>query len=325
VRAKWTAAALALPVIAGLIAVVAWYIAERGIAPELAWAVLPAFLLEVILYGLSGTPAVRARFASVSDIRLALGLTLVAPASYILLTAPLGNFHLWQFAGVTALAGMASFWYIALPRSLGADLGYLALIAAPILFKTFNQLYPDPSPRLPGETVGVLMWYRTMLVSVLCIRRMEGIGFGFLPARRDWVIGVRNFLWFLVPGFALALAIGFTQVKDVRFDGRLLLLSILTFAGVLWVLAVAEEFIFRGLLQQHLARLFRSNTAGLVVASIIFGCGHLAYRQFPNWRFALLATLAGIFYGRAFLQAGSIRAAMVTHALVVTTWKMFFS
>lgn len=317
--------ALALPVIAGLSAVVAWYIADRGIAPELAWAVLPAFLLEVILYVLSGVPGIRERFTALADTRIALGLTLIAPASYALLTIPIGAFQLWQFGAITAMAGMSSFWYIAVPRGVWGDLGYLALIAAPILFKTFNQLYPDAAPRLPGETVGVLMWYRTMLIGVLCIRRMEGIGFGFLPARRDWAIGVRNFLWFLVPGFALAIAVGFTQVKDVRFDARLLLLSVVTFAGVLWVLAVAEEFIFRGLLQQHLARLFRSNTAGLVVASVIFGCGHLAYRQFPNWKFALLATLAGLFYGRAFLQAGSIRAAMVTHALVVTTWKMFFS
>jgi membrane protease YdiL (CAAX protease family) len=302
-----------------------WYVADRGIPPEVAWAVLPAFLLEVVLYVLSGVPAVRERLTEMADSRIALLLTALAPASYALLSLPLGVFDPLHLGAVTLMGAMASFWYVTLPRSLGADLGYLALIAAPILFKTFDQFYPDPTPRVPGQIVGALMWYRTMLVSVLCIRRMDGIGFGFLPERKDWLIGVRNFLWFLVPGVALALAIEFTKVKDVRWDGRLLLLTLLTFAGGLWVLAVAEEFIFRGLLQQHLARLFRSNTAGLVVASLIFGSGHLAYRQFPNWKFALLATLAGMFYGRAFLQAGSIRAAMVTHALVFTTWKMFFS
>jgi membrane protease YdiL (CAAX protease family) len=164
-----------------------------------------------------------------------------------------------------------------------------------------------------------------MLASVLCIRRMEGVGFGFLPHRREWLIGVRNFLLFIVPGFTVAILIGFTHVRDVTWDGRLLVLTVLTFLGVLWVLAVAEEFLFRGLLQQHLTRAFKSSTAGLIVASVIFGCGHLAYRHFPNWRFAVLATLAGIFYGRAFMEARSIRAAMVTHALVVTTWKMFLS
>jgi uncharacterized protein len=49
----------------------------------------------------------------------------------------------------------------------------------------------------------------------------------------------------------------------------------------------------------------------------------LWYRQFPNWKFVLLATCAGLFYGRAYIQARSIRAAMVTHALVVTVWKVF--
>jgi hypothetical protein len=38
-----------------------------------------------------------------------------------------------------------------------------------------------------------------------------------------------------------------------------------------------------------------------------------------------MAATAGIFYGLAFRQARSIRASMVTHALVVTSWRIFFS
>jgi membrane protease YdiL (CAAX protease family) len=52
---------------------------------------------------------------------------------------------------------------------------------------------------------------------------------------------------------------------------------------------------------------------------------HLPFRQFPNWRFAILAGVAGIFYGLAFLKAKSVRASMVTHALLVTTWRVFFA
>jgi len=37
-----------------------------------------------------------------------------------------------------------------------------------------------------------------------------------------------------------------------------------------------------------------------------------------------LAATLGWFCGRARNQAGSIRAAMVTHTLVVTTWRAFF-
>mgnify|MGYP003336495315 CR=1 FL=1 len=45
----------------------------------------------------------------------------------------------------------------------------------------------------------------------------------------------------------------------------------------------------------------------------------------PRRRFALLAAVAGVFYGMAFRTGKGIRAAMVTHALTVTTWKTFFS
>jgi hypothetical protein len=51
----------------------------------------------------------------------------------------------------------------------------------------------------------------------------------------------------------------------------------------------------------------------------------LPFRHFPNWRFAIVGGVSGIFYGLAFLKARSVRAGMVTHALVVTTWRLFFS
>src|SRR5207249_1374787 len=39
---------------------------------------------------------------------------------------------------------------------------------------------------------------------------------------------------------------------------------------------------------------------------------------------APVAAVAGVFYGLSFRQAHSIRASMVTHALAVTAWRMFF-
>jgi membrane protease YdiL (CAAX protease family) len=100
---------------------------------------------------------------------------------------------------------------------------------------------------------------------------------------------------------------------------------LLTFFGVLWVLALGEEFFFRGLMQQWITGWVGNEWAGLIGTAIIFGAAHLWYRTFPNWRFAAIAGLAGIFYGLAFRQAKSIRASMVTHALTVTAWRTFFS
>ena len=39
---------------------------------------------------------------------------------------------------------------------------------------------------------------------------------------------------------------------------------------------------------------------------------------------AVLAGVMGVFYGLAYRTGGGVRAAMVAHALVVTTWKTFF-
>jgi membrane protease YdiL (CAAX protease family) len=198
-------------------------------------------------------------------------------------------------------------------------------MAAPVLLKLFDPVYPDPAPRIPMQTVGVIMWYRTGILAVLVLREIEGIGFGLLPTRLDWAIGARNFLFFLVPGLLVAYGLEFVRPTMPEFTLRVAGNAVLYFIGTLWFLAVAEEFFFRGLLQQTLVRVLNSKWVGLVVASILFGLVHLGFREFPNWRMTLLATVAGMFYGLAYMQAGSIRAAMVTHALVVTLWRVFLS
>ena len=93
----------------------------------------------------------------------------------------------------------------------------------------------------------------------------------------------------------------------------------------IWVVALAEEFLFRGLLQQRLSLWLRSSPAGCIMASIAFGLVHLPFGRFPNWRFALLAGIAGLFYGRAYAKSGGIRAAMVAHALMNTCAQMLFT
>ena len=90
------------------------------------------------------------------------------------------------------------------------------------------------------------------------------------------------------------------------------------------MVALSEELFFRGLLQQWLEEWTGTAWAGLLLASLAFGAVHLGFRQFPNWKFASLAAIAGVFYGIAFRRGGGIRAAMVAHALVVTTWRTLF-
>jgi hypothetical protein len=160
---------------------------------------------------------------------------------------------------------------------------------------------------------------------MLWFRRVQGIGLGFLPSRAEWGIGIRNYLYFLPAGLPLALWIGLVRFRPVPVEWwKALPLALGTFLGMLWVVALPEEFFFRGLLQQWLCRWLGNRTLGLVMASVAFGLIHLPFRSFPNWRFALVAAIAGFFYGRAYSQSGSIRAAMVAHALMNTTNQMLF-
>jgi membrane protease YdiL (CAAX protease family) len=291
-----------------------------------AAAALPAFLLEVAFYSSLASERIRARFEKLPPALFAGILTIAAVLPYSLATIAFGTFRLQVLGIIALLAGAVSFWYILLPKKPGADLLLLIFMATIWLSKLFPLWYVSPYPKLYLPVLGQLMWFRTGLFAMLSIRRVKGIGFGFWPTAREWKIGIVHFVIFLPLAAILAKLIGFASPRTSPLGWeKTSLLAIGTFFGVLWVLALAEEFFFRGLLQQWLVSWTRSESLGLIFASLIFGSVHVFYRTFPNWKLAMLAALAGICYGLAFSRARSIRASMVTHALIVTTWKIFFA
>lgn len=257
----------------------------------------------------------------------ALALQISALVPYSIYALGSGTFHWRQFGWLALLTMAASAWYVLrTKKQFYADLLFLVLMAAVLLTKVFDQIYIQLSPRVPAEILGQLMWIRVGILSVLTIRGMTGINFGFLPTRKDWWVGIQQFVLFIPAAILIGVALRFAQPRPVYAEWwKVALLAAATFAGFLWVVGLSEEFFFRGMLQQLLVKRLKSTVAGLLLTSILFGLVHLPFRSFPNWRFALLATLAGVFYGLAYIRAGSIRAAMVTHALVVTTWRVFFA
>jgi uncharacterized protein len=291
-----------------------------------AAAALPAFVLEVVFYASLASDRIRARFERLPPPLFAVLLTVSAVLPYCLATLAFGTFRWQALASILALAAAVSFWYILLPKKPAADLLLLTFMAAVWIGKLFPLWYLSPYPKLYLPVLGQLMWFRTGLFALLSIRRVKGVGFGFWPLTREWKIGLVHFALFLPLAAALAWAIGFAgpRLPTLGWE-KTSLLAVGTFFGIFWVVALAEEFFFRGLLQQWLVSWTRSEWAGIIAASLIFGSVHIFYRLFPNWKLAALAALAGVCYGLAFRRARSIRASMVTHALVVTTWKIFFS
>jgi membrane protease YdiL (CAAX protease family) len=94
--------------------------------------------------------------------------------------------------------------------------------------------------------------------------------------------------------------------------------------AILFFTAWPEELLFRGLLQNFLSRAFNNNTAGWITASILFGFSHITNMHFPNWRYVLLATIAGLFYGWTWRKTGSIFASAIVHASVDILWHFLF-
>jgi membrane protease YdiL (CAAX protease family) len=302
------------------------YSQQQHIPFHLALLALPAFLLEATFYFALGQESWRTRFERLAPAVVALALTAAAAAPYCAASLAFGTFRWQSLAEIAGLAAVASFWYVVLPRKAGTDILFLLLMTVVFVANLAPHQYVNPHPKLRLDVLGRVMWIRTGAFAMLSVRRVKGVGFGFWPGRREWMIGLAYFGIFLPVAAGVAWLIGFTKphLPPAGWD-RVSVLALGTFFGTLWVLAVSEEFFFRGLLQQWMGEWLGNEWLGLGITSVIFGSAHLWLHAFPNWRTAILAGIMGVFCGLAFRQARSIRASMVTHALTVTVVKLFFS
>ena len=293
-----------------------WYARWKGIPNWAALPILAAILVEYPFYLVAGFASARERLRGK---RLPLVLAVSAVLPY-LACSPAIEFHWTALLELAALALAIGLWYRILPVSALTDAGFVLLAASVYLLKYFDAIYPVLF-KIRLSFVGHLTLIHLGALALMLERRIPETGYGFWPQARDWRAGALNYLYFLPVGGALALGL-----KAARFAGSTpawLIPGI--FFGILWTVALSEEFLFRGVLQQWLEEWTGSRSASLPLASLAFGAAHLWFRGFPNWRWALVAAALGWFCGRARNQAGSIRAAMVTHALAVATWMGFFA
>ena len=278
---------------------------------------LAAFLVEYPFYLVPAFPELRKRLAG-TVLPLFLLVSLLLP--YLICYGAAGQFHWDSLAKLAAIALALGLWYLVLPVAVITDLAFLALVGVVLIGHYVDNLYPDPYPKLNIAILGRIGLFQITVLVLLIQRRVQETGYGFVPHWSEWRIGALHYLYFLPVAACLAL-----PLKAVRLAPPAPLWKTAgIFLGFLWVVALFEEFVFRGVLQPWLEEWTWSRTAALLITSIIFGSVHLWFRTFPNWRWALIAALLGWFCGHARNQAGSIRAGVVTHALVVATWRGFF-
>jgi membrane protease YdiL (CAAX protease family) len=190
------------------------------------------------------------------------------------------------------------------------------------LSKIFDPIYLTPVPKLPVSYLGKVMVIRTSVTAIIAIRGNAGVEFRFLPNRGEWIVGFR---WFVVLLPFCGLALWLLKIGNLRPHPHAPLIALGEFIGIFWMVAMPEEFLFRGLLEQWIERWTSRPIVALILASLTFGSAHLAFHSiFPNWRFAIVAAIFGLCCGMAWRETRTIQASMVTHGLAAALYRVFF-
>lgn len=158
----------------------------------------------------------------------------------------------------------------------------------------------------------------------LAVRKLQDVGYRLTLRKQDLISGLAHFAGFVVIGIPTGYALHFIRFRAHPVSPAVLLAQ---FVGTYVMIAIPEEFLFRGILQNLLEKSIRHKQKGsyaLILASIIFGLSHLHHPPVPNWRYAIMATLAGLFYGNAYRDRRRLSASALTHTLVDVTWSFWF-
>jgi membrane protease YdiL (CAAX protease family) len=282
-----------------------------------AWAAIPiaaAFLVEFPFYLLPAFAPERLRSPWL------LAATCVIP--YLVYSIPTGEFRVIGFVLLWAIALALSFWFALLPKSGLTDVLFLVLPVTIYLSKVFDGIYLTPVPKLPVSYLGKVMLIRASVTAILAIRGNAGVEFRFLPNRGEWMVGLR---WFAILVPLCGLALWGLRIASLRPQPHAPLIALAELIGIFWMVAMPEEFIFRGLLQQWIERWTARPVLALFLASLIFGSAHLAFHNiFPNWRFAIVAAIFGLCCGMAWRETRTIQSSMVTHGLAAALYRVFF-
>jgi uncharacterized protein len=262
--------------------------------------------------------------------RLPTSAQLLAPAllcvPYVLVTVDSGTFHLaWALVYLVLPIAVAALLHRAAridPNQNGVWPDYLVLLAIGLAvdLRWLEHAWP---PHL--AVFSKILLLDAGLWGFFTVRHLHRTGFDLRLGRTDLHRGGLNFLLYTPIAIALGLSLGFLHIHRSLPHP---LLALATPVFTFFFVAVPEELFFRGWLQNLLQRRLRSNAA-LAVTSVLFGLSHFNKRAVHfNWRYVLLATIAGVFYGRAWRGNSGrndhrVAASALTHTLVDSVWSLF--
>jgi membrane protease YdiL (CAAX protease family) len=286
-------------------------------------AVLTAFSFYfgvMLVFAARGVPEF---LGAVVGIRSAYLLGAAAFLAYLVYTVGTSSFAFSRLGVVAAIVIVPlALAATAQRQPPGAWQDYLTLagIWVTVKFSPSHWLWPYPDERL-AYVFTVLLCLNVALAAFVLIRKIPGIGYNIGWGRRWSFFVLASYLVF----GAIAIPLG-TGMHFIQFAPRWHAWPSLPFLfiAILFFTAWPEEFLFRGLLQNMLSRSSKSELAGWLLASVLFGFSHITNMGFPNWRYVILASIAGFFYGWTWRRTNSIFTSALVHAAIDFTWHFLF-
>jgi CAAX protease family protein len=203
------------------------------------------------------------------------------------------------------------------------DFAAILLLWLPIEWGAGAALVPRPAQGfLHSVAYGIAILLGLTLF--LAFRQFPGMKYNLPLARRDWLLPLAGFALLAPVLIVVGIPIGFLAPPHwpIKPAG--------TMAGGFGIIfaatALPEEILFRSLIQNLLMLRFGDNGRTLIAASVIFGCAHLdnGPQALPNWRYAILATIAGWAYGKVFQKSSTVLSSAGLHAMVDWTKHFVF-
>ena len=253
-------------------------------------------------------------------LRIALPGVLCGP--YALIADAFGMFR-WQWLALYALLPIVMAFLLDQAREADTssrgdwrDFLVLATLGLAVDLRWLEPAWPHGL-----AAAGKMLLLDAGLYGFLAVRLLDGVGFDLRLKARDVEIGLREFLFYAPIAIVLGLALGFIHFR-AGWPAPLRALGAYVFT--FFFIAIPEELFFRGWVQNLLERRI-GRTAALMTTAVLFGLSHWNKQTANfNWRYVLLAAIAGVFYGRAWRSQRRVGASALTHATVDTLWSLWF-
>jgi membrane protease YdiL (CAAX protease family) len=207
------------------------------------------------------------------------------------------------------------------PRAGWREIVAVLLLWGPLEAGAGESLIARP---MQGRVHAVAYGVAILLALALFLLYREFPGMKFNPPRHasdlfHAAIGYAVLLAVLIP---TGLVLHFLNPPHASHVSAPLTRIGLIFAGT----ALPEEILFRALIQNWLVQRFGSGNRTILGAALVFGCAHLdnAPGPLPNWRYGILATIAGFVFGKVFQKSSSVTASALVHTAVNATKHLWF-